>query len=177
MKTQKLNTAAYIQAGISILLILCTFLPYFSPDHGEGSVSLSLIGSALIQDDAESKYKIFGYLFVIYMMAHTFNIFVQAHRSTPLLSSLLSLAGMGAMLMFHLYLDGKEAFREAHYGIGFYFMAILQLAMLIAPILVTSLQDNTHKEDYMPSETTDNKNELEALKAKLDELEKLQNNK
>ena len=56
-------------------------------------------------------------------------------------------------------------------------MVILQLAMLIAPILVTSLQDNTHKEDYMPSETTDNKNKLEALKAKLDELEKLQNNK
>lgn len=170
MKTQKLSTAAYIQAVISILLIFCTFLPYLSPDKGEGSISLSFIGSALIQDDAEFKYKIFGYLFVIYMMAHTFNIFVQAHRSTPLLSSLLSLAGMGAMLMFHIYLDGKEAFRDAHYGIGFYFMAILQLAMLIAPAVVPSSQDHN-----TPGGKTEEEKEVEALKTKLAELEKSHN--
>ena len=170
MKTQKLSTAAYIQAVISILLIFCTFLPYLSPDKGEGSISLSFIGSMMIQDDIEGKYKLLGYFFVIYMMAHTMNIFVQAHGSNMGLSTVLAIVGMGAMLMFHLYLTGKEAFRDAHYGIGFYFMAILQLAMLIAPAVVPSSQDHN-----TPGGKTEEEKEVEALKTKLAELEKSHN--
>ena len=171
MKTQKLSTAAYIQAVISILLIFCTFLPYLSPDKGEGSISLSFIGSMMIQDDIEGKYKLLGYFFVIYMMAHTMNIFVQAHGSNMGLSTVLAIVGMGAMFVLHLFLDDKTPlFRDAHYGIGFYFMAILQLAMLIAPAVVPSSQDHN-----TPGGKTEEEKEVEALKTKLAELEKSHN--
>lgn len=175
MEIPKQKAIAYAQAAISFLLILCTFLPYLVAKDGDGSVPLSFIGSNFIQDYIDTKFKLLGYLFVAYMMAHAANIFVQAHRSNRGLSAILAIIGFIALIVIHVLLDDTTFFEDGKYGIGFYLIIILLFALLILPSMIESSNGNTNEPGPETDFKTQKEKEIEALKAKLAELEKLQN--
>ena len=142
MGTSKNTIAAYIQAAISLLLIMCTFIPFLKVDENI-NLSISFLCTSTIIDEAESKYKICGYAFIIYFMLHTLNIFYQAHGNHKSFSSLLSILGFGGMIVIHTLLDDYKAFKVVDYSIGFYLILILLFALLIIPTLISTSNDET----------------------------------
>ena len=167
MEISSKSVAAYTQAIISFLLILCTFLPYITIKGTDYSVSLSYIASNLtVGDEIETKYKVFAYMFIIYFMLLVLNVFIQAIRSCRIFSCLLSLIGGTFIIVAHVFLDkmDERVFDHAHYGAGFYLIIVLLIALLFIPSFIVLLGNNIVANDV-------SEDDVEALKAKIKKLE------
>ena len=167
METSTKSIAAYTQAIISLLLILCTFLPYIK--NIDYSVSLSFVASTLTfleSDEIETKYKVFAYMFIIYFMLLVLNVFIQAIRSCRIFSCLLSLIGGTFVIVSHVFLDNQDnnIFEHANYGAGFYLIIVLLIALLFIPSFIVLLGNNIVANDV-------SEDDVEALKAKIKKLE------
>ncbi len=174
MEISKEKVAAYVQAIISILIILCTFLPFISAKEEDYSMSISLCLSLLTLDGAEDKYKIYGYLFIVYFMLHVVNIIIQAHKSCRLFSAFMSAGGIIAFIVLHTYLDDEKAFEVFEYSVGFYFVIILLVANLILPSLIM-LSTITTSSNSVSGDTGNKVEDIEALKARIQELQSKNN--
>lgn len=195
METPK-KIAAYIQAGISILLILCTFLPFITiEDFDNQSYSLSYWGSLLPFSEFETKYQLCGYIFIIYFMLHVLNVFVQAHRSQRAFSCLLSIIGFTLLIVIHVVVSKmhlsdflSEDFSqygiydekiETAYDMSFYLIIVLLVALILIPSLVIAAGNNasSRENDDQDSSSSfvnskaDAEKEIEALKAQIKDLE------
>lgn len=176
METTKKNISAYVQAAISLLLILCTFLPFFTVKGYDNSSSLSYACSILTFDDTiETKYKVCGYVFVIYFMLIVLNVFIQALASCRALSCLLSMIGFTLLIVAHVNLSDLSIYDRIQYGAGFYLFIALLAALLIIPTIIVMVGNNTgqvsttdNNKDEADEET---KSKIEELKAKIKELE------
>ncbi len=177
METTKKNISAYVQAGITLLLILCTFLPFFTAKGNGFSISLSHMYSILTFGNVETKYKLYGYLFVMYFMLLVLNVFIQALKSCRLLSCLLSMMGIALLGVTHLSLS--KIYDKTHYGVGFYIIIILLVALVLAPAIIEMTGKKTEKKseetenDENEADETDDEtmSKIEELKAKIKELE------
>lgn len=194
METPK-KIAAYIQAGISILLILCTFLPFITiEDFDNQSYSLSFWGSLLPFSEFETKYQLCGYIFIIYFMLHVLNVFVQAHRSQRAFSCLLSIIGFTLLIVIHIVVSKihlsdlfpeefmysyEDAKIETSYDMSFYLIIVLLVALMLLPSLVIAAGNNasTRENGNLDSGSSfvnskaDAEKEIEALKAQIKNLE------
>lgn len=129
MNTSRKNNAAYTQAIISILLLLCTFLPYKSVNNGEYSISLAVCFATL--EGIDFKSKIIGFLYTIYFMFHVVNIIVQMHGSNRIFSAILSFIGFIGLAILHLFLPDYF-----DYSIAFYLIIFLMIAQVAIPALI-----------------------------------------
>lgn len=194
METPK-KIAAYIQAGISILFILCTFLPFITiEDLNNQSYSLSYWGSLLPFSEYETKYQLCGYIFIIYFMLHVLNVFVQAHRCQRGFSCLLSIIGFTLLIVIHIVVSKihlsdlsseefmyiyEDAKIETSYDMSFYLIIVLLVALMLLPSLVIAAGNNasTRENGNLDSGSSfvnskaDTEKEIEALKAQIKNLE------
>lgn len=194
METPK-KIAAYIQAGISILFILCTFLPFITiEDLNNQSYSLSYWGSLLPFSEYETKYQLCGYIFIIYFMLHVLNVFVQAHRCQRAFSCLLSIIGLTLLIVIHIVVSKihlsdlsseefmyiyEDAKIETSYDMSFYLIIVLLVALMLLPSLVIAAGNNasTRENGNLDSGSSfvnskaDAEKEIEALKAQIKNLE------
>ena len=194
METPK-KIAAYIQAGISILVILCTFLPFITiEDLNNQSFSLSFWGSLLPFSEFETKYQLCGYIFIIYFMLHVLNVFVQAHRSQRAFSCLLSIIGFTLLIVIHIVVSKihlsdlfpeefmysyEDAKIETSYDMSFYLIIVLLVALILLPSLVIAAGNNASSRENDDQDSgssfvnskADAEKEIEALKAQIKNLE------
>lgn len=194
METPK-KIAAYIQAGISILVILCTFLPFITiEDLNNQSFSLSFWGSLLPFSEFETKYQLCGYIFIIYFMLHVLNVFVQAHRSQRAFSCLLSIIGFTLLIVTHVVVSKihfsdlfpeefmysyEDAKIETSYDMSFYLIIVLLVALILLPSLVIAAGNNASSRENDDQDSgssfvnskADAEKEIEALKAQIKNLE------
>lgn len=148
MKNSSKNIAAYVQAGLSILFILCTFTPYLYNFAFDSNFSFSYLLSNALYNNTDDEYFIFGCIYIAYFMLHAVNVFIQAHRSCITFSTLLSLAGIAGIVALHIYLDDDNAFEYAEYAAGFYLVIASLVAQLVIPELIllsgrSSVKENT----------------------------------
>lgn len=195
MKTSTKQIAAYIQAGISILLILCTFLPFITMEYNDCSYSLSYLSSYLTFSEYGAKYQACGYIFIIYFMLHVLNVFIQAHGSQRAFSCLLSIIGFTLLIVIHVVVSKmhisdflSEEFSqygiydekiETAYDMSFYLIIVLLVALILLPSLVIAAGNNasSRENDDQDSSSSfvnskaDTEKEIEALKAQIEDLE------
>lgn len=195
MKTSTKQIAAYIQAGISILLILCTFLPFITIEYNDCSYSLSYLSSYLTFSEYGAKYQACGYIFIIYFMLHVLNVFIQAHGSQRAFSCLLSIIGFTLLIVIHVVVSKihlsdflSEDFSlygiydekiETAYDMSFYLIIVLLVTLILLPSLVIAAGNNasTRENGNLDSGSSfvnskaDTEKEIEALKAQIKNLE------
>lgn len=181
METSNKNTAAaYIQAGISLLFILFTFLPFISFEGEDKDLSLSFLFSTIITGSGvDIELEICAYFFIVYFMLQAINLFIQAHGSNRLFSGFLSIIGGVSLIVAHLVLDDKinEDFFE--YSVAFYLIIVLLIAQLVLPTLATlytintaAIQGKEQQERFAVAPQSENEREIELLKEKIARLEK-----
>lgn len=144
MKNPRQNIAAYVQAGLSILFILCTFTPYLY--NFEFDINLSF-SNLLSYDNIDDEYFVLGCIYIAYFMLHAVNVFIQAHRSCITFSTLLSLAGIAIIVALHIYLDEVVFDEYTEYSIGFYLIIASLVAQLVVPELILLSGKNIAKEN------------------------------
>lgn len=179
-RSNKNTAAAYIQAGISLLFILFTFLPFISFEGVDKWTSLSLFFSSVITEtDVDIELEISAYFFIIYFMLQAINLFIQAHGSNRLFSGFLSIIGGVSLIVAHLILDEKLNGDFFDYSVAFYLIIVLLIAQLVLPTLATLYTINTaaiqgieQQERFTVDTKSESKSEIELLKEKISQLEK-----
>lgn len=135
MENSKTNIKAYIQAAISFLLILCTFLPY--SDSGE---------SLCYMLGMQFKIPLIGFLFIVYFMLHVLNIFLQSRKYYNVLPIVLGVIGLIALVIIDILLD-TEGFPTA-----FALILILLFAQLLTSFYMIRTEAHTHATHDLPTE-------------------------
>lgn len=179
-RSNKNTAAAYIQAGISLLFILFTFLPFISFEGSDKGISLSLFFSSVITEtNVDIEIEISAYFFIIYFMLQAINLFIQAHGSNRLFSGFLSIIGGVSLIVAHLILDEKLNGDFFDYSVAFYLIIVLLIAQLVLPTLATLYTINTaaiqgieQQERFTVDTKSESKSEIELLKEKISQLEK-----
>lgn len=181
-RSNKNTAAAYIQAGISLLFILFTFLPFISFEGEDKEFSLSLFFSSLIagtNEDIDIELKVCAYFFIVYFMLQAINLFIQAHGSNRLFSGFLSIIGGVSLIVAHLILDEKLNGDFFDYSVAFYLIIVLLIAQLVLPTLATlytintaAIQGKEQQERFTVDTKSESKSEIELLKEKISQLEK-----
>lgn len=147
MKNPRQNIAAYVQACLSILFILCTFTPYLYYFAFDSNFSFSNLLSYELYNNTDDEYFIFCCIYIAYFMLHAVNVFIQAHRSCIIFSALLSLAGIAGIVALHIFIDNDNTFEYAEYSTGFYLIIASLVAQLVVPELILLSGKNIAKEN------------------------------
>lgn len=170
MDSKSTNRLGYTQALISILIILCTFIPFvedFVSQNEENNIPAVLsftsffIGESGVTGEKETHIGVF---FVIFIMLHLINIFFQTKKNIGLLAIVVSLFGIVPILLLNDYIgDVESSFNnlsrsyqwdydlplvgktEFDYQFGFYFIVVLmavQTILQIASFFITISNQN-----------------------------------
>lgn len=129
MERNRIKIAAWLQAGISILFIICSYLP------------------CVKVPTEEHRYFAFTYDFynvfhpiIPFFYLHIANIFIQAHGSNRLFSALLSIAGLTTIAIGSCTIVIEDM--DYKFTLPYYIMILLHLTLLIAPTLIVKCGNN-----------------------------------
>lgn len=160
MESKKSNRLGYVQAIISILIILCTFIPFIEDlvsGNDENSVSAVASFSSFFIGESEvtgEKETHIGAFFLVFIMLHLINIFVQTKKNIGLLAIAVSLFGIIPILLLNNYVGDVESYInssisnyqyqwdydtpfakiEYEYQFGFYFIVVLMAIQVLAQL-------------------------------------------
>lgn len=133
MERNRIKIAAWLQAGISILFIICSYLPCVKVPAEENRYF------AFTCDF----YNVFNPIIPFFYL-HIANIFIQAHGSNRLFSALLSIAGLTTIAIGSctIVIDMFGEDMDYKFTLPYYIMILLHLTLLIAPTLIVKCGNN-----------------------------------
>ena len=139
MEFTKNNRTGYTQAIISILIIFCTFMPFYKGGIDNGYYSYYKTTSAMLEFTtylAINKKVYLGIFFVISMMLQLINIFAQPRKNNAILPILAGITGGISILMLHSQIDEVEKNGiKISYSWGFFLMLALMALQIIIQII------------------------------------------
>lgn len=173
MEFTKNNRTGYTQAIISILIIFCTFMPFYKGGIDNGYYSYYKTTSAMLEFTtylAINKKVYLGIFFVISMMLQLINIFAQPRKNNAILPILAGITGGISILMLHSQIDEVEKNGiKISYSWGFFLMLALMALQIIIQIISNKEADEeklTHEKLFKEEKaTTHEKNEESAEEA------------
>ena len=139
MKNSQINRtviAAWIQAALSALFIICAFLPSINAQD------VRFVECKL------SFFSCCDFFFLIFLL-HTINIFVQAHGSCRLFSAIVSIISLLLQavtcinLKYIMYQYSRVLDSNYKLMFIFYLITIILLAQLIIPTLIVRYGNRT----------------------------------
>lgn len=141
MEFTKNNKTGYTQAIISMLIIFCTFMPFYKGGIDNGYYSYYKTTSAMLEFTtflaADLKTHI-GVFFVISIMLQLVNILVQPRRNNATLPIVAGLTGGISILMLHSQIDDAEKNGvKITYLWGFFLLLALMALQIIIQITAT----------------------------------------